>query len=169
MNLLSAKRADAVGQLNLVLAALDVGDSYEFVTPPGLSAVSIYIPERDAVICLTNAPAPLFRPGVEATAVANAVDVVLLRTAEVAGVPAISADIALAAPPCSAWVENDLTVWSNGEEVCLVPQLFGPSVEVSSGGFTVALVPPYGTLDEREAGVAIALRAIARRLQPMEA
>lgn len=169
MNLLSAERADAVGQLNLVLAALDAGEGYEFVAPSGLSAVSIYIPNREAIVGLTSAPAPLFRAGVEATAVAYVADVVLLRTVEVDGTPVVTADVALAAPPCAAWVEHDLTLWTGGDEVWLVPELFGPAVEVTSKGFKVALVPPYDSLADRAVGIARAARDVARRLQPVEA
>lgn len=117
MNLLSAQRASAVGQVKFLLAALDAGDGYEFAASTGLSAVSVYIPAREAAIGLTSAPAALFHGGVEATAVANSVDVVLLRNIEFDGRPMINADITLAAPPCAAWVQNDLTVWTDSEEV----------------------------------------------------
>ena len=159
MHMLSAERVDAVDRLDVVLAALEVGNDYQFVAPPGLSAVAIYLPQRDAVVALTSAHAPLFRDGVEETAKSLAADVVLLRTCIVDALPVVSADIALAAPPCAAWVENDLSLWSGSGSLWLVPQGFGPSVQISADGFSVALLPPYETLDERAIGVALAAQA----------
>lgn len=159
MNTLSAERTDAVAQFNLLLAALGAGDGYDFVAPPGLSAVAIHVPGRDAITALTRAAAPIHRAGVEATAMAYAADVVLLRHG--VGGSAVTADIALAAPRCAAWVEHDLALWTDAGSLWLVPHGFGPSVEVTVNGFFVTLVPPYQTLAERAAGVVEAAQAFS--------
>ncbi len=159
MNTLSAERIDAVGPFNLLLAALDVADGYDFIAPPGLTAVAISVPVRDAIIALTHAGAPIYRDRVLATAMAYAADVVLLRQSD--DTDMVSADVALAAPRCAAWVEHDLTLWMDMSGLWLVPHGFGPSVEISDAGFRVTLVPPYPTLDARAAGIARAARAFA--------
>lgn len=158
---------DAIG---FVLAALDAGEDCDFVAPEGMSSAAVYVPERGAIVAQTSTAAPIFRAGVEATARWYAADVVLLRTGDARdGSACVTADIALAAPPCAVWTEHDLTLWTDGDATWLVPETFGPAVEVSGDGFSVALLPPYQTLDERRTGIDRAARAIAGGLQLVEA
>lgn len=170
MECITADRCASVSPIGYVLNALGVGDDYDVVDAEGLSSAVVYVPSRDAMVAQTHAAAPLFRAGVEASALRYAADVVLLRVGTACDKPEpVTADIALAAPPCAAWVENDLTLWSDGSSVWLVPAAFGPSVAISAEGFSVRLVPPYETLAERNAGVARAARTIVGRLQLVEA
>lgn len=170
MDIIDTTHRLADNAIGHVLAALGAGSDYEFVAPEGLSSAAVYVPAREAIVAQTIAAAPFFRSGVEASAMRYAADVVLLRIGDtLRGTGPITADVALAAPPCAAWVECDLTLWSDGFSVWLVSEAFGPAVEVSTHGFTVALLPPYQTLDERECGIEQASRIIAGRLQLVEA
>lgn len=165
-----ADRAGLASPLGYLLDALGVENEYNFVAPEGLSSVVVHVPSRDAILAQTLAAAPIFRAGVEASANRFAADVVLLRVGEVLdGSGPVTADVALAAPPCSAWVEHELTMWTDGDAVWFVPVTFGPSIEVTPAGFTVALIAPYRTQSEREVGIARASRDIGRRLQPVAA
>lgn len=166
MNTFSAERIDAVGSLNLLLTALGA-DCHEFIAPPGLTAVAIQVPARAAIIALTHATAPIYRAAVADTAMAYAADVVLLRQSDtVSG--GVSADVALAAPRCAAWIEHDLTLWTDDDTLWLVPHGFGPSVAIDDTGFCVTLGPPYATLVDRAKGIARAARAFAAPRSPME-
>lgn len=155
-------RPALAGPINFVLNALGVGGDYEPVDAKGLSAAVVYVPSRSAMVAQTHAAAPLFRTDVEAGALRYAVDVVLLRIGATHDrAVTVTADIALAAPPCAAWVENDLTLWFDGTSAWLVPDTFGPSVAISVDGFTLSLTPPYETLAERNSGIDRAARTIA--------
>lgn len=57
-------------------------------------------------------------------------------------------------PGANPWPMNDLEPWvSRDGALWLVPVAFGPAVSVGSDGLMLELVPPYGTLAQRTAGV----------------
>lgn len=140
--------------IGCLLEALCADDTYTFVPVAGLPDGCVFVPERDALIAVTRAAAPLFRTALQRTAAALNADVVLLRVGEVedALLP-VSVDVALAALPCQMWVEHDLAPWTDGRSLWLVPGGFGASVSVTGDGFSVELVPPYETLAQRSAGI----------------
>jgi len=156
----------AVGRL---LEALAAGDIYDQVTWPGLPN-AIHVPERDAVIAATTAPAPLFDGELEAFATEQHVDVILLRIGDLEnGRARIAVDFALGSLPCAVWAECGFSLYQDADGTWLVPAGFGPAVSVSWEGFNLEVVPPYADLIERADGIARAARSLARFYQPAEA
>ena len=154
--------------IGCLLKALGADDAYSFVPVAGLPTGCVFVPERDALIAVTRATAPLFRTALQRTACTLHADVVLLRVGEEedALLP-VSVDVALAALPCRMWVEHDLAPWTDDRSLWLVPGGFGPSVSVTADGFSVELVPPYETLAQRAAGIYRAQHMLARVADPV--
>jgi hypothetical protein len=162
----SSPTSIAVG---LLLEALAAGDIYDQVTWPGLPN-AIHVPERDAVIAATTAPAPLFDGELEAFATEQHVDVILLRIGDLEnGRARIAVDFALGSLPCAVWAECGFSLYQDADGTWLVPAGFGPAVSVSWEGFNLEVVPPYADLIERADGIARAARSLALFYQPAEA
>lgn len=155
--------------VGLLLEALVAGDIYDQVTLPGLPN-AIHVPERDAAIAATTAPAPMFGGELEAIATEHHLDVVLLRIGDLKdGRSRIAVDFALGSLPCAIWAECGFSLYQDAHGTWLVPTGFGPAVAVTWEGFSLELVPPYADLIERADGIARAARGLARFFQPVEA
>lgn len=136
---------------------------------PGLPH-AVHVPERDAIIAATTAPAPMFGAELETIAAERHLDIVLLRVGDLeAACPAIGVDFALGSLPCSVWAETKFSLWQDAYGTWLVPAGFGPAVSVSREGFNLEIAAPYADLLERAAGIARAGRDLARLFQPVEA
>lgn len=155
--------------VGLLLEALAASDIYDQITLPGLPNV-IHVPEHDAAIAATTAPAPLFDGELEAIATEHHLDVVLLRIGDLEdGRSRIAVDFALGSLPCAVWAERGFSLYQDAVGTWLVPAGFGPAVSVSWEGFNLEVVPPYADLIERADGIARAARSLAGFFQPVEA
>lgn len=151
----------------LILEAMGADAVYDQVRAIGLPDHAIQVPERDAIIAATSAPAPLFRTGIEQVASARRLDVILLRVGPIVdGVMTVSVDFALASLPCATWVEHDFAPWADHRSLWLVPPGFGPAVSLGWEGASLEISPPYSCLGERADGIARAGRDLARLVQP---
>lgn len=159
------RSADACAA-GLLLAAL-AADGYEQVHVAGMPEQTVYIEEREALIGVTSAPAPLFAHRLEAIASERRLDIVLVRLNGPG--TGISVDLALGSLPCAVWQERQFSLYRDRYSTWLVPPMFGPAVSVTRDGFALEIVPPYSTVAERADGIARAEADLARRLQPLEA
>lgn len=154
--------------IGYILAALAAPGRYHHVEVDGLPPSTVFVAEREAIIAVTTAPAPVFRNAIEQMAVKLHADVLLLRTGPGAdALMPVSADVSLGALPCKLWVERDLDLWTNHRSLWLVPRAFGPSIAITAEGFCLELLPPYQTLAQREAGIYRAQHDLAYLAAPV--
>lgn len=155
--------------VGLLLEALAAGGTYDQVTLPGLPH-AIHVPERDAIIAATTAPAPMFGAELEAIAAERRLDIVLLRVGDLdAARPVIGVDFALGSLPCAVWAVSNFSLYHDAYGTWLVPAHFGPAVSVTWEGMNLEITAPYGDFLERAAGIARAARNLSRLFQPVEA
>lgn len=152
----------------LLLEALGASDTYEHVPVPGLPGTAIHIPAREALIATTTSRPPMFAGSLEPLAAEHRLDVVLLRIGDAESDAPIGVDFALGSLPCAVWAEMGFELYRDLSGVWLAPQSFGPAVSVGRDGFCLEIVPPYGSLAEREEGVARAARDLQRLLRRLE-
>lgn len=151
----------------LLLEALAASECYDYVPIAGLPGSTIHVPERDALVAVTSAAAPLFTANLETIAAEHRLDVVLLRVGDLDR-GEINADFALGSLPCAVWVEQNFALYRDAAGLWLVPEWVGPAVSITRAGFCLEMVPPFSTLAERERGVRSAAGDVARILQPVE-
>lgn len=156
--------------LGYILMQLAASGTYDEVSLPGLPG-GLHVSERDLLVVTTPTPAPMFRAAAEWLAAERRIDVALLRIGDLADdAVTVIADLTLAALPHSPYAMRQVTLWAGlAGQVWFVPATFGPSVELTSEGLMLDLVPPYMSLAERDIGVARAARDIGRILSPLEA
>ena len=129
-------------------------DETEYQPIPGLPD-AVQVPDQDTLIVVTDEPSPHGRVAIQLAAVDRHVDIALLRVAhDDDGAVRVSVDLMMASLPHAPWSFDDLHVWTGpAGDVWLVPAGFGPSIELTTEGFMLDLMPSYSSNGERSAGI----------------
>lgn len=126
-------------------------------------ADAVTVPGQDALIVVTDEPAPHGRVAIQLAAADRHIDIALVRMGQDEdGAVTVTIDLMLASLPHAPWSLENLSLWTGTSgDIWLVPASFGPSIELTSEGFMLDLTPPYSTAVERASGILRAAAEIA--------
>jgi hypothetical protein len=138
------------------------------VSGGGMPADTVLFDSQSAVLSFTCVAAPMFRAKIERLAIAQSIDVMLVRCCLTGGdLLPVSVDVVLGGGGLTPFKLQELALYRHEDgALWLVPFGFGAAIMLEPHGLELYLVPPYATLVERAAGIYRVASDLAESLYP---
>ena len=133
-----------------------------------MPADTVLFDAQAAILSFSCVAAPMFRAKIERLAIAQSIDVMLVRCCLTSGdLLPVSVDVVLAGGGLKPFKLQELALYRHQDgALWLVPFGFSAAIRLEPHGLELNLVPPYQTLAERAAGIYRVASDLAELLYP---